>query len=180
MSFALIGNEGVDFLFRECRVRWTVVSVAVWCCFKRHTNLGNWSCSCTPYLLANMLLSLLKAVHYDDNLYVRSSRRYTMYETKSASVGILSGLPMNSLNSGPIHGRTVSTMPVLQQNHCGACPSPVGGPFASYILQHVTCVKKKWEKGKKFSKFSIFRRVVEQDVPKFSVKLSPKKTTVLA
>ena len=104
-----------------------------------------------------------------------------MYETKSASVGIPSGLPMNSLNSGPIHGRTVSTMPVLQQNHCGACTSPVGGPFASYILQHVACVKKKkWEKGKKNSKFSIFRRVVVQDVPKFSVKLSPKKTPVLA
>ena len=103
-----------------------------------------------------------------------------MHETKSASVGISSGLPMNSINSGPIHGRTVSTMPVLQQNHCSACPSPVGGPFASYILQHVACVKKKWEKGKKISKFSIFRRVVEQDVPKFSVKLSPKKTPVLA
>ena len=42
------------------------------------------------------------------------------------------------------------------------------------------CQKKKWEKGKKNSKFSIFRRVVVQDVPKFSVKLSPKKTPVLA
>ena len=77
-----------------------------------------------------------------------------MYETKSASVGIPSGLPMISLNSGPIHGRTVSTMPVLQQNHCGACPSPVGGPFAPYILQHVACVKKKMGKGQK--KFEIF------------------------
>ena len=113
MSFALIGNEGVDFLFRECRMRWTVVSVAVWCCFKRHTSLGNWSCSCTPYFLANMLLSLLNAVHYDDDLHVRSSRRCTVHKTKSASVGIPSGLLMNSLNSGPIHGRTVSTMLVL-------------------------------------------------------------------
>ena len=36
-----------------------------------------------------------------------------MYETKSASVGLPSVLPMNSLKSGPIHGRTVSTMLVL-------------------------------------------------------------------
>ena len=103
-----------------------------------------------------------------------------MYETKSASVGLPSGLPMNSLKSGPIHGRTVSTMLVLQQNHCSACPSPVGGPFASYILRHVACVRKKCEKGKKNSKISIFRRVVVQDVQKFSVKLSPNKTPVLA
>ena len=54
-----------------------------------------------------------------------------MHKTKSASVGLPLGLPMNSLKSGPIHGCTVSTMPVLQQNHCGACPSLVGGPFAS-------------------------------------------------
>ena len=77
-----------------------------------------------------------------------------MYETKSASVGLPSGLPMNSLKSGPIHGRTVLTMLVLQQNHCSACPSPVGGPFASYILRHVACVRKKMGKGQK--KFEIF------------------------
>ena len=77
-----------------------------------------------------------------------------MYETKSASVGLPSGLPMNSLKSGPIHGRTVSTMLVLQQNHCSACPSPVGGPFASYILRHVACVRKKM--GKVQKKFEIF------------------------
>ena len=85
----------------------------------------------------------------------RFVREYTMHETKSASVGIPSGLPMNSLNSGPIHGRTVSTMPVLQQNHCGACPSPVGGPFASYILQHVARGKKK--NGKRAKKLRNFQ-----------------------